>query len=444
MGFAAYVEEQLNPETINDTAFEATDPSALVDILNRSGNTVLNGMTNENMAYAAYSEKQLREVMGTFWWNHFHASERDANMYHQAVTDRRFFRENAFGNFGDLLLYSARSPLMSRFLDNNNNRRGNINENYGREILELHTVGVNGGYDDNDVIEVSRIFTGWRYDWVNEDNQETEGRIFEFEFQPERHDFEDKNVDFIGLNVTGRTGEDGVQEGEELIAALSMQPSTRAYVCGKIVQKFVADDPPAEFVNICTATWEASGGNSREILRAILLDPAYISRAEYQRNKAKTPFEFAASFVRAFGFEPGEDGEGAFYDRLRRAMHNAGMNPTRFPVPTGLAEVSSAWLNSATYIEQYKELNGLASRANRNGSDMQAEILDAGLETAEEVAAFLLGVATSDRYTLAEYEAVIAELKGADGIFEPATEDETIAFRRAIAIVSIAPSFHLQ
>ena len=446
IGFSAYVEEQLNPGTINDAFFNSLSVDNLIDRSNRNTGSVLNELVEHNIAHAAYTEKQLQEVMGEFWSNHFHASEKGASMALQAVDDRDFFRENAFGNFADLLKYSARSPLMSRFLDNTDNRRGNINENYGREILELHTVGVDGGYDDDDVIAVSRVFTGWTYDWVNDQEpaRSNDPRQYVFEFRADRHDFEDKEIPFLGLTITGREGAEGVNEGDELIDALSMDPRTQNYVCGKIVQKFVADNPPANFVQNCVTAWQASGGNSAEMLRAILMDPAFINTPSIQRTQVKTPFEFAVSFVRAFDFLPPANREDQFFRDAREAVTRAGFNPVFFPVPTGLPEVGAAWLSSYAMLSQYSELTGLADSAQDFGSDMQALMLDAGLETAEEAAAYLLAIATADRYREEEYNAVIAELRGSDGFFEPATENETTAIRRAIAMITSSPSFHLQ
>ncbi len=444
IGFNAYVEEQLNPDTINDAFFESLRAGDLVNGNERNVTRSLYEIIEHEIAHAAYSEKQLKEVMGAFWANHFHASEKGASMNGEIFEDREFFRENAFGTFEELLNYSARTPTMSRFLDNTDNRRDNINENYGREILELHTVGVNGGYDDDDVIAVSRVFTGWTYEWANQAQSDTEQREYVFDFRTDRHDFEDKEIPFLGITITGREGEEGVDEGSELIAALSNDARTQNYVCGKIVQKFVADVPPASFVGNCVAAWQASGGSTEAMLRAILLDPAFINTAALQRTQSKTPLEFAVSFVRAFDFLPPAAREASFYDELRQAVADTGYDFTRFPAPTGLPEVGAAWLSSSAMLDAHKELQGLADDADDFGSDLQSQILDAGLETAEEVAAFMLAVATADRYREEEYAAVVRELKGTDGFFEPAIENETQAFRRAIAIILSLPSFQLQ
>ncbi|GFE66488.1 DUF1800 domain-containing protein [Litoreibacter roseus] len=450
MGFSAYIEEQLNPASINNAAFEATNPDNLLEATTRNSGSMFRSIMHHNLAHAAFSEKQLQEVMGEFWWNHFHASTKGSDIIQQAITDRQFFRDNAFGRFEDLLLYSARSPLMSQFLDNDQSRRGNLNENYGREILELHTVGVNGGYSDEDVIAVSRIFTGWRYRRTNP-NAEDVASLYEFEFQPDRHDEDDKAVPFLNTTIVGRSGAAGVQEGEELIALLASHPRTQAYVCGKIVQKFVTDAPPTpenplpqRFIDLCTAAWGANDGNSAAILRAILTAPEFVNTASLQRTSGKTPFEYAASVIRSIGATPDTGDDGDFYRRFREATENAGQSPLYFPVPTGLPEVGIAWTNSASMIARYRSITDVAQRSEEYNFDLAADAQNAGLETAEEVAAYLLAVATADRYTVGEFDALVGVLKGEDGIFEPRRQDEKSAYDRAIGLLVVLPSFQLQ
>jgi len=442
IGFEAYVEEQLNPASIDDRAFASTRPQ---DLLNRTTNNrgeMFRSLMAYEIAHAAFSERQLQEIMGHFWKNHFHAVTKDTNMNQQNIDDRQFFRDNAFGNFEDLLLYSARSPLMSQYLDNDQNRVGNINENYGREILELSTVGVDGGYTEDDVIAVSRIFTGWRYERTNP-NAEGVAAEYEFEFFPDQHDTDDKFIEFLDLTIPGRSGQEGVREGEELIAILAQHPETRAFVCGKIVQLLVADTPPARFVNACAAAWEETGGEIVPMLRAILLDPAYAQTVEYQRTKGKTPFEYSVSAIRAFGARPTNDVE-RFYRDFRETFEDAGYAMLYFPTPTGLPEVASAWANSASMIEAFNEMSDIAERRENYGIDLLADITDAGLETAEEVAAYLLTIATADRFAEEEYEALLVALKRSDGIFEPRRTNETRALERAMGIIAVSPSFQLQ
>lgn len=443
MGFENYVDEQLSPGRIRDAAFSSLNVNQYVNNLTDNFNTVRNAEMAHRMAYASYSDKQLQEVMGDFWSNHFFASTKNTRVYLQNVIDRDFYRDNAFGDFEDLLLYSARSPLMSQFLDNDQSRVGNINENYGREILELHTVGVDGGYGDDDVIAVSRIFTGWLFERTNP-NEDTLAEEYRFTFDSSRHDTEDKVIPFLNTTIAGRSGATGVQEGEELIALLADDPRTHSYVCGKIVQRFVADVPPAEFIDICTATWAATDGDTGEIMRAILLAPEFLTGAADRGTKAKTPYEYAISIIRLLGIEiDPADGSGAF-SRFREASSDAGYAPLEFGLPTGLDEVGITWINSASMLGSYREITEVVERTGTYGIDLGAMTEDAGLETAEEVAAFLLTIATADIYTLEEYEALVEVLKGEDGIFEPLTSNETTAFEKAGGLLAVLPSFLLQ
>ena len=458
IGFMNYVNEQLSPDTINDAAFEAMNIDQILHTANNDEGRIETQLFRHNIAHSAFSEKQLQDVMGDFWSNHFFASTKGSDIRHQNVEDRQFYRENAFGNFGDLLLYSARSPLMSQFLDNdqsevrtNNNGTFNerINENYGREIMELHTVGVNGGYTEDDVIQAARIFTGWRYRQTNE-GVEDALEFYEFEFRADRHDPRDKvfSQQFLGgFTMTGRSGPEGVQEGEEFIAILAADPRTQNYVCGKIVQRFVSDDMPANFVQLCVDTWAATNGNAGEILRAILTAPEFISTVEFQRSKVKTPYEYAVSVIRALDLTPdADDNNGDFFNRFREASIDAGYDPLNFGLPTGLAETADQWTSSASMIAKFREMTDAVERANRVNLDLQTQIEQAGLETAEEVAIYLLTIATADRFDLAEYEAMVDALKGPDGIFEPLNPDqnESEAYERAAGLLIVLPSFQLQ
>ena len=447
MGFNNYIEEQLAPEAINDSAFESAnlDDNLLPGANEGNSNAIREGTMEYELANAVFSEKQLQEIMGNFWSNHFHANNKNSSIVRNFMTDREFFRQNAFGRFEDLLLYSARSPLMSQYLDNDTSRAGNINENYGREILELHTVGVDGGYNDDDVIAVSRVFTGWRYERTDNRGQvDSAQQVWEFLFEPDRHDTDAKDIPFLSTTIAGRAGAAGVQEGEELIAILASDPRTQRFVCGKIVQKFVGDNPPANIVQACVDAWSSSDGMTRDILRAVLTHPDFVTSVANQRSVAKNPFEYTASYMRAVGAEPVADGESDFFRRFRESVYDAGWVPYFFPAPTGMPEVSSAWLSSATLVAQYNKLSEVAERAERYGIDLQEDITDAGLETAEEVAAYILSTATADRFQRDEFEAMVATLKGEDGIFEPMVADEKAALDRAAGLLLVLSSFHLQ
>lgn len=446
MGFQAFVQEQLNPATIDDSAFTSTRPQDLLDADTRNTGRMFDSLMAHDIAHAAFSERQLQEVMANFWANHFHAITKDTSITQQNITDRAFFRDNALGNFEDMLLYSARSPLMSQYLDNDQNRRNAINENYGREILELSSVGVDAGYGPEDVIAVSRIFTGWAYTRTRDGRDADIADQYEFTFFPDRHDTDDKVIPFLGITIAGLEGEAGVQEGEQLISILAQHPSTRSYVCGKIVQLLVSDTPPADLTAACAAAWETSGGEVVPMLEAILLNPSFIGNVEYQRNKSKTPFEYAVSTIRAFGARPSDDNPADFYRRFRDVFEDAGYVPLYYPNPTGLAEVGSAWTSSARLVAAYEGMNFISEQRQNFGIDLLEDVVDAGLETAEEVATYLMTIATADRFTQTEFDQLVAVLKGPDMIFDPLSDgaNETAALERAMGLITVTPSFLLQ
>ncbi len=450
IGYRAYLEEQFNPDSIDDSLFESLNADRFLQDTT-GALSAASGLRNYNLARAVYSEKQLQEVTSLFWSNHFHAANKMSYVVVQAYDDREYFRNNAFGNFEDMLLYSAQSPLMSQFLDNDQSVAGNLNENYAREILELHTVGADGGYGDDDIIAVARVFTGWNYYQTNAGG--SGANKYAFEFRADEHDSEDKYIPFLDVTIQGRSGANGVQEGEELIALLADDPRTHDYVCSKIVQWFVADEPPANFVEMCTDAWVESDGNSEAILRAILLSPEFIGTPEILRAKGKNPLEYAAAFLRSTGIAmydiapPASGGYGedwGMWARFSTAQQNSGYDPAGFDLPTGLEEVGTSWANSAVMNAMYNapELT-IANRVN-NGIFIEERMDENGIETAEEIAAYLLAIATTDQYQQDEFEAMLNVLQIGG---EPYWRDSVWASRaihRAIAMTHIIPSFSLQ
>ncbi|MEM0976833.1 MAG: DUF1800 domain-containing protein [Pseudomonadota bacterium] len=438
IGFEAFVNEQLNPDAINDNAFEGQNPQQLYYSEDNNQNQTFRSLNELQIAYAAFTQKQLNEVMANFWFNHFHASPKSNRKYQQVLVDRNAFRDLALTNFDTLLQYSAKSPLMSEFLDNDDSRAGNLNENYARELLELHTVGVDGGYGDEDIIEVARVFTGWRYRQTNEASPNDAQPTWEFEFQSNRHDDGTKTIAFINEVVGG-----GQAEGERLLSILAQLPQTRDYVCGKLVGYLVSDTPVPSMQANCAAAWEATNGDVKEILRSIILDTNYITNADIKRNKIKTPFEYAVSAVRVLGVVP-DFSDDNYLDDFRQVMEDAGFNPMFYPVPTGLAEVGDAWLGSASVQMAFERMSDVVQNSDDFGIDTLSEVRDAGLETAEEVAAYLLALATADHYSLQEFNTLVAVLKGEDGIFEPQIADETDALVKAKGLLVVMPNFQVQ
>jgi len=441
-GFTAYVEAQLAPETINDAAFEALNPESLLDRTTDNGNNMFRSLHRHNIATAAYSRKQLQEIMTHFWANHFHAIRKTDNNYYGEIEEMEGYRALSLSTFKELLSFSAKNALMMEYLDNDDSRAGNINENYSRELLELHTVGVNGGYGDEDVIAVARILTGWDSERIV-DGDGAQDR-YAFQFRADRHDTDDKFIPFLGTTITGRSGEEGEVEGDELLALLAQAPQTQSFICGKLVELLVSDSKPQAFINDCVTAWSSSQGDIKTILRAIILKPEFISDASLQRTKGKTPFEYGVSLIRHFANPDMAEDRNDFYQVIERSFTDAGYNAFFYPPPTGLSEKGSSWVSTSSLIERYQDMSSIARQPDKYGFVTPVMVQSAGLETAEETAAYMLALATADRYREEEFAALVDVLKGDDGIFEPLLDDESFALRRGVGLVTVLPSFNMQ
>src|SRR5437667_726739 len=299
---------------------------------------------------AAVSERQLREVMVDFWTNHFNVFVgKGADRFLLPSYIEETIRPRALGRFEDLLIATARSPAMLFYLDNAQSvapgssppgplsalRRGGtgvrrgINENYARELMELHTLGVDGGYTQQDVINIARIFTGWSI--------ERPDRGAGFVFHDWAHDQGEKVV--LGQKFKS----DDEDEGIRLLKFLANQHATMHHVSAKLCARFVADEPPDGCVDAAVAAWQKTHGDIRAVLRAIVTSPDFWT-PQVVRAKVKTPFEFVVSAVRAAGVEPDDT------PRLAQMVARLGEPLYQQPAPTGYAETEEHWVNSGALL----------------------------------------------------------------------------------------------
>ncbi|MBW2415413.1 MAG: DUF1800 domain-containing protein, partial [Deltaproteobacteria bacterium] len=291
---------------------------------------------------AVHGERALLEVMIDFWSNHFSIFARKSLVAGLLPEfQRNALERHALGRFGDLLLATAKSPAMLVSLDNWNSTaprgpglarlvagRGGINENYARELLELHTLGVDGGYTQRDVEEVARVLTGWTLE---------SRRKPVFRFRPQLHDDGTKRV----LGRTLRGG--GMAEGEKLLKQLAEHPSTARHVSRKLARRFVADDPPRALVDRAAGTFERTRGDISQVLRTILLSP---EMADPVNRKLKTPLRFAASALRE------TDGETDGGRPVLAALGRLGEVPFFARTPAGFPEYASAWADPGAALER--------------------------------------------------------------------------------------------
>ncbi len=331
LGLAAYLEEQLKPETINDTANELIirhqhlyqmDASLLLEQEPKDGAVELIGST---FMRAIYSKRQLYEAIVEFWSDHFNIYLRKEPVMPLAkiVDDREVIRPYALGNFRDLLGASAQSPAMLLYLDNISNEKSHPNENYARELLELHTLGVDGGYGQQDVQEVARILTGWTV--------ARRGRLRgQFIFDEAKHDFGQKQV--LGQTFPAGRGE---AEMAELLDLLAGHPATANFLASKLVRRFVADEPPADLVAQVADAYRQSGGEIKEMLRVIFLSEVFATAPP----KLKRPHTYIVSVLRALhvGFRLGRGRD------IGDWMQAMGQPLFQWPPPDGYPDVSQAW-----------------------------------------------------------------------------------------------------
>ncbi len=297
-------------------------------------NVVANELQQAKVIREIYSERQLQEVMTDFWINHFNVFQyKDQCVYFTTAYERDTIRPHALGKFYDLLVATAQSPAMLVYLDNwlsigphsqaaGNNGMTGLNENYGRELLELHTLGVDGGYTQADVTEFARVMTGWTV------AQPEDGAKFQFDAR--RHDPGVKTV--LGQKFY----EAGVDEGLRALDMLAHQPATAHFVSRSIATRFVADDPPDALVERMAATFLSTDGDIREVMRTMLRSPEFWSVKLYDA-KFKTPLEFLVSAIRASGAEV------TAADSLVQNLNAMGMRPYGMEVPAGYSMKAQTW-----------------------------------------------------------------------------------------------------
>jgi uncharacterized protein (DUF1800 family) len=330
----------------------------ILTALNNPQQVVGDELVQGKILRATYSERQLQEVVTDFWFNHFNVFiGKGADRYLLTSYERDVIRPHALGKFEDLLVATAQSPAMLFYLDNwlsvgpdsdfangipkraghtrqtnkpaRQSKRSGLNENYGRELMELHTLGVNGGYTQKDVTEVARVFTGWT---LKEPNQGGG-----FIFDERKHEPGEKIV--LGHRIKPK----GEKEGLEVLHILAHNPSTSRFICTKLATRFVSDDPPPTLVDRMARTFLKRDGDIREVLKAMLSSPEFWAADEY-RAKVKTPLEFVVSALRASGAEVSDA------TPVARQLQNMGMPLYGMQPPTGYSMKADAWVNSSALL----------------------------------------------------------------------------------------------
>lgn len=486
MGVDAFIEQQLRPERIPDARLDAwlgqfetlrlsyaqmqeaypkpqealqrLDPAARANLTPAESaevRRVLEGFRKANteilaarVGRAQLSERQLSEVMTDFWLNHFSVFQGKGALqrYMLPEYEDRVIRPRAMGRFRDLLGAVAKSPAMLFYLDNWQSaaepgrprleqpraaaaRERGLNENYGRELLELHTLGVDGGYTQDDVINVARALTGWTFLPARPQRQQVEeamtargGRLGDrararlaqrmadrlpepgaFWFNPALHDAGEKVI--LGRRFKAGRGQ---EEGEEVLDLVARHPATARHIATKLVRRFVSDDPPEELVDRAAETFTRTDGDIREVLRSILTSDAFFAEAAF-RSKVKTPFEVVVSALRALDAAPDHT------PRTAQVVATLGQPIYGRQTPDGWPDVAEEWMGTGAILNRINF--GMMVGANR---------LPGARATAWPGAEALV---TADR--AAQVDGVIAVFLG--GRVSPETREILISGRNPLA-----------
>lgn len=288
---------------------------------------------------ATASPRQLQEVMVDFWYNHFNVySDKGNDRYLVGAYEQEAIRPYALGRFRDLLGATAHHPAMLVYLDNFQNKVSNrpnvsgklsgLNENYARELMELHTLGVKGGYTQQDVISLARILTGWG---LSSPNQQTHGSSI-FYFDSKHHDFSNKI--FFGRSIQGS----GEAEGEQALDILASSPATARHISYKLAEYFISDHPSTTLVNRLSEKFIATDGNIRDVLDTLFHSPEFWDANNFN-SKFKTPYEYAISAVRATGVEVKNT------KPISQILNQLGMPLYGYLTPDGYKNTEDTWLN---------------------------------------------------------------------------------------------------
>ncbi len=332
MGATNWINQQMSPQGIDDSELDALLAAGFLNPLHYErdfqGHTLLRMIL---------SKRQFLEVMTQFWENHFNTQLEKVYDLSEEMAENERFRALAFGDFEDLLTASAMHYPMTVYLDNDSNVVGAPNENYGREILELHTMGVNNGYTQQDIVEAARCFTGWTV---------RNGKFF---FNPGLHDYGAKSL--LGMNIPAGGG---LSDGIAVIQHLVQRTETADFITWKLCQLLIDDDPPADVMAAASATFNATSGDVSQTLQTILNHARFRTDLAYRGNKTKNPLEFVASMVRLTETYPMATN---MIDYLLRM----GMNLFNYPEPTGFAEEGVAWIDTNSVLERWNFINDLTT-----------------------------------------------------------------------------------
>ncbi len=355
IGEAAWLDEQLDPSTLDTSDLDARlaqlpalEMTAIELATNfPGGQTTAAGaqLKLASMIRAVHSPAQLFERMVEFWSDHFNVPALGGNQQIlKVVEDRVAIRPNALGRFSDLLVASAQSPAMLVYLDNIESSVNGINENYARELLELHSLGVNGGYTEADVVATARLLTGWGVDPSN-------GL---FIFRQQRHDSS-------ALTIRGwqrPTEGSDLEHGVAFLRHLAEQPETAQFVCTKLARRFVSDSPDPALVDAMVTSWLANDTEIIPVIRTMVAHAAFDAAAG---GKFQRPWDFFMNAVRVVDGDVTPVTNISQLANLYAILLGLGQPPFEWPAPNGYPDVEGPWLNSGSLFNRWNLVGDIVS-----------------------------------------------------------------------------------
>jgi uncharacterized protein (DUF1800 family) len=333
---------------------------------------VLEEAIQGRLLHAVESPRQLQEVMVDFWYNHFNVfSGKGQGRFLVGNYEEQAIRPHVLGKFHTLLEATAKHPAMLFYLDNWQNTAPNspgargrfqgLNENYARELMELHTLGVDGGYAQQDVITLARIFTGWGFPRFRQGVSDGRDRS-EFYFDATRHDSSDKV--FLGQTIKGG----GIEEGEQALDILARHPATARHISYKLAQYFVADEPPQPLVDKLAKRFQEKEGDIRAVLDTLFHSSEFLD-PKYYNAKFKTPYRYVISAIRATGTDIRD------FRPVFGFLRQLGMPPYGCQTPDGYKNTQSAWLNPDAMLRRISFATALVTGRSLGYEPVDAQLL---------------------------------------------------------------------
>ncbi|MCA8959691.1 MAG: DUF1800 family protein [Planctomycetes bacterium] len=483
IGALDYIDEQLNPELIDETGNTLLNDN----LSGLQSDSVTGDLVREQVVRGLYSERQLQEALVDFWENHFNTQFATSFQFLRNVRvagvdvytpaearaigtgweheENQAFRDNALGTFHDLLLASATSKAMIIYLDSFTNRVGQPNENYARELLELHTMGVDNGYTQSDIEELARCFTGWTVCKVDPAdvgdpaagclaNDDPLGE-WSFKFRPAFHDYDEKVI-FAGqpheLVIPARPvgSPTGVLDGFEVIEHLSGLSFTAEHVSRKLIQRLLDDEPPTDLVADCIGTWLTTDGDIRSVVATILYSDHFLG-GQYRWTKVYTPFEYVIARARGAGVVTnGLPLVNGIAGNTQAGLRGLNYVPFTFETPDGRSEYGFDWMGSTDLLNRVLFSTLLAEGGPNLAFDPVAIMTTAGvpLNDAAAIVDFWMARTFQNNYTVAERAVAIdflsTDLDGLPLPLVPSDANYGDRIRATVGLILAAPQSQMQ